>query len=227
HYSPQFMHGMDEALADAAALGITVCCAAGDDGSANMPEGWDGEAHADFPSASPFALGCGGTRLEVAERRIKSETVWNARERGTGGGVSSFFRRPPYQRNAKVPPRPAPSGGRGVPDVAGNADPATGYKIFINGKPDSAGGTSAVAPLMAGLIARINEHLVKSTGRTAGFINPLLYTPDFRAVFRDITEGNNDVRGRLKGKYPAPPGWDACTGLGVPDGQRLVRLFSP
>jgi len=226
HYSPQFMQGLHELFEDAAALGITVCCSSGDDGSADMREHWDGRAHADFPAASPVALGCGGTRLSVRNGRIAKERVWNARRRASGGGVSRFFAPPPYQRQAGLPRRPSKDGGRGVPDVAGNADPATGYKIFINGKPDSAGGTSAVAPLMAGLVARINEHLVKSTGHTAGFINPLLYTPDFRAVFRDITEGNNDVRGRLKGKYPARKGWDACTGLGVPDGETLLRLLS-
>jgi kumamolisin len=225
-YSPQFMYGMHEMFEDAAALGITVCCSSGDDGSADMREHWDGRAHADFPAASPFALGCGGTRLAVKDGRIAGETVWNARQRGTGGGVSRFFGPPPYQAKVKLPRRPTKQGGRGVPDVAGNADPVTGYKIFINGKPDSAGGTSAVAPLMAGLVARINEHLVKTTGRTAGFINPLLYSADFEAAFRDITAGNNDVGGRLAGKYPARKGWDACTGLGVPDGETLLQLLS-
>jgi kumamolisin len=109
-----------------------------------------------------------------------------------------------------------------LPDVAGNADPDTGYQIFLAGSQQVIGGTSAVAPLMAGLIALINQSLAQKTpGTTAGFLNPLLYG-SAAAAFRDITTGNNDIYGKLKGLYTAGPGWDACSGLGVPDGTKLL-----
>jgi kumamolisin len=101
--------------------------------------------------------------------------------------------------------------GRGVPDVAGDADPATGYSIAVDGGQQTVGGTSAVAPLWAGLIALINQSL----GRPAGFVQPQLYGGGARAGFRDVTQGNN-------GAYNAGPGWDPCTGLGSPNGAALL-----
>ena len=226
----QFTQGLNQAIQDAAQLGVTVCCAAGDQGSADMgtnaKEGpvWDGKPHADFPSSSPFSLACGGTKLSVAGAAIASEVVWNEGTKGGagGGGVSNLFALPSYQTSSKVPKAPNGSAGRGVPDVAGDADPDTGYKIFLAGSQQVIGGTSAVAPLMAGLIALINESLAQKTpGTTAGFLNPLLYG-SAASAFRDITTGNNDIYGKLKGLYTAGPGWDACSGLGVPDGTKLL-----
>jgi len=105
--------------------------------------------------------------------------------------------------------------GRGVPDVAGNADPTTGYQIYSGGKAQVVGGTSAVAPLWSALISR----LAQATGQRFGLIQPALYagvTPGTDvAGFNDITSGNN-------GAYAAGPGWDACTGLGSPDGTTLL-----
>ncbi|MGB7759309.1 MAG: S53 family peptidase, partial [Bryobacteraceae bacterium] len=221
----QFTQGLNQAIQDAAQLGVTVCCAAGDDGSPDMPlKGWDKKPHADFPSSSPFALACGGTKLSAAKGAISSEVVWNegVKAGAGGGGVSNLFALPSYQDGAKVPNAPNGSAGRGLPDVAGNADPETGYKVFLAGKQQVIGGTSAVAPLMAGLIALINQSLAhKTPGATAGFLNPFLYS-SAAAAFRDITTGNNDVYGKLKGLYTAGPGWDACSGLGVPDGAKLL-----
>jgi kumamolisin len=113
-----------------------------------------------------------------------------------------------------------------LPDLAGDADPDTGYRIFLNGKWQVFGGTSAVAPLTAGLVALINEQLQKQFSKTAGHINPIVYAQDAVATFRDITAGNNDVSGKLHGEYSAGPGWDACSGVGVPDGAKLLRLLS-
>jgi len=124
-----------------------------------------------------------------------------------------------------VPKPPVRSGGRGIPDVAGDADPASGYEIFLNGRGTTIGGTSAVAPLMAGLIALINEATTKKFGKTVGLINPLIYAAGARNAFRDITQGNNDVFGKLHGLYRAGPGWDACSGLGVPNGASLLQLL--
>jgi len=221
----QFTQGLNQAIEDAAQLGVTICCAAGDDGSPDMAQkGWDGKPHTDFPSSSPFSLACGGTKLETQNGAITSEVVWNegASEGAGGGGVSNVFALPSYQASAGVPKAPNGSAGRGVPDVAGNADPVTGYQIYLAGEQQVIGGTSAVAPLMAGLIALINQSLAQQTpGTTAGFVNPLLYG-SAAAAFRDITSGNNDIYGKLKGLYTAGPGWDACSGLGVPNGSKLL-----
>ncbi|MGX4801212.1 S53 family peptidase [Bradyrhizobium guangdongense] len=225
--SQQFVDGLNEAIRDAAAMGVTVCVASGDNGSADMAEGWDGKPHADFPASSPFALACGGTNLRAPNGSI-TEVVWNGgpQDGAGGGGVSVMFAEPKYQANAHVPKSPAHRSGRGVPDVAGDADPATGYQIFLNGVMTTIGGTSAVAPLMAGLIARINEATTKKFGKTVGFINPLIYASHAQGVFRDITVGNNDITGSLHGMYKAGPGWDACSGLGVPNGAALQDLLA-
>jgi len=225
--SQQFVDGLNEAIRDAAAMGVTVCVAAGDNGSADMAQGWDGKPHADFPASSPFALACGGTNLKASNGKIE-EVVWNGgpQDGASGGGVSVMFVEPKYQANVHVPKSPAHRSGRGVPDVAGDADPATGYQIFLNGVMTTIGGTSAVAPLMAGLIARINEATTKKFGKTVGFINPLIYASHAQGVFRDITDGNNDITGSLHGMYKAGPGWDACSGLGVPNGAALQNLLA-
>jgi kumamolisin len=99
-----------------------------------------------------------------------------------------------------------------VPDVAAVGDPATGYRIRLDGKDTVLGGTSAVAPLWAALICRYTQSL----GRPLGLINPLIYPAAH--CFRDITEGNN-------GAYQAKPGWDPCTGLGVPHGRALLAAL--
>ncbi len=209
---------MDQAFADAAALGVTVTAAAGDNGSSDRVS--DGNAHADFPASSPHVLACGGTSLRVntATGAVSAETVWNDGSGGgaTGGGVSDTFGQPSWQTSAGVPGRAATGHpGRGVPDVAGNADPQTGYQVRVDGQNVVVGGTSAVAPLWAGLISR----LAQVTGKSFGLMQPLLYagvsSGTAAAGFRDITQGSN-------GAYRAGPGWDACTGLGVPDGTALA-----
>lgn len=216
-WTQQAMTAMDDAFAEAAALGVTVCVAAGDNGSGDGVN--DGRAHVDFPAASPNVLACGGTRLVGNGRTISSETVWNDSSGATGGGISDVFAVPPYQQKANVPPSANPPGthrGRGVPDVAGNADPVTGYTVQIDGKAMVIGGTSAVAPLWAALVARINQHL----GRAIGFVNPLLYAlPSPGPVMHDIVKGDN-------GQYHARPGWDACTGNGTPDGAKLMAALA-
>src|SRR5579885_2426635 len=205
------MQAMDEAFQAAAALGITVCVAAGDNGSGDGES--DGKPHVDFPASSPFALACGGTKLVASGGAVAKETVWNeGPDSATGGGVSNVFARPDYQAHAGVPAPAHAGGGRGVPDVAGDADPASGYQVRVDGQNFVIGGTSAVAPLMAGLVALLNQGL----GQPVGFLNPLIYGLSPAAgAFRDITEGNN-------GAFAAGPGWDACTGLGVADGGRLL-----
>ena len=218
-WTQQALTSMDEACQAAAAIGVTICVAAGDDGSTDGVT--DGLNHVDFPASSPNVLGCGGTELVASGNTIASETVWNelaSNEGATGGGISDVFPLPSWQSGANVPPSANPNHniGRGVPDVAGDADPNTGYVTLVDGQPDVIGGTSAVAPLWAGLIALINE----SIGKPVGFINPLLYQNP-NGDFNSITSGNN-------GAYSASPGWNPCTGLGSPIGvQVAVALGAP
>jgi kumamolisin len=216
-WTQQAMTSMDEAFQAAAAMGVTVTVAAGDNGSTDGVN--DGLQHVDFPASSPNVLACGGTRLVGSGSTITSETVWNElanNEGATGGGVSGIFPLPTYQSNASVPASTNPSGfvGRGVPDVAGDADPTTGYDTIVDGQSGVIGGTSAVAPLWAGLIALINQSIEKPVG----FINPLLYSAPETSDFDDITSGNN-------GYYSAGPGWDACTGLGSPIGAQIASTL--
>jgi kumamolisin len=227
-WSTQSRDAMDQAFADAAALGVTVTAAAGDAGSSDDPNEQT-SVHCDFPASSPNVLACGGTKLigDTSSFTITSEVVWNelASNKGAGGGgISDVFPLPSYQANAGVP-KSAASGagqggtGRGVPDVAGNADPLTGYRVVVDGKQQTFGGTSAVAPLWAGLIAR----LAQATGKRFGLLQPMLYAGASANAaapgFNDIVEGNN-------GAYKAGPGWDACTGLGSPNGEGLLNLLS-
>ncbi|MEO6826367.1 MAG: S53 family peptidase [Microbacteriaceae bacterium] len=218
-WTAQARTALDDAFTDAALLGVSVTAAAGDDGSSDRAA--DHGAHVDFPASSPHALGCGGTRLTAnpTTGTVSAETVWNngPNQGATGGGVSTAFGLPQWQTAAGVPVT-AGWPGRGVPDVAGNADPQTGYRVRVDGKDTVIGGTSAVAPLWAALVAR----LVQSTGRRLGLLHPLLYDAIAAGTvapgFRDITDGTN-------GAYAAGPGWDACTGLGVPDGAALLAAI--
>ncbi|MGI8577457.1 MAG: S53 family peptidase [Nocardioidaceae bacterium] len=218
-WTGQARTALDQAFADAAALGVTVTAAAGDDGSADRAT--DGKVHVDFPASSPHALACGGTHLDAdaTSGAVTTETVWNngVGQGATGGGVSDVFALPTWQQSAGVPTASG-SGGRGVPDVAADADPRTGYQVRVDGNDEVIGGTSAVSPLWAALVAR----LVQATGKKLGLLQPTLYAGvtagQVASGFRDITQGDN-------GAYSAGPGWDPCTGLGVPDGVQLLQTI--
>jgi kumamolisin len=214
-WTQQAADAMLQAVTDAAAVGVTVTAAAGD-GGADDGVG-DNKLHVDLPACLPPVLACGGTRLNTANGNLTSEVVWNElanNEGATGGGVSKIFPIPSYQASAGVPKQPETNfAGRGVPDVAGDADPVTGYLVRVDGKNMVIGGTSAVAPLWAGLTALINQQL----GRPLGFMHPAIYQIGTSA-FRDITTGNN-------GHYAAGAKWDACTGLGSPNGTALVQAL--
>lgn len=215
-WTQQAMTSMDDAFQSAASLGITVTVAAGDDGSSDGET--DGANHVDFPASSPHVLACGGTKLVASGTKISSEVVWNEEadnEGATGGGVSNVFSKPAYQANVNVPAPTVAQGGRGVPDVAGDADPSTGYSVRVDGQTMVIGGTSAVAPLWAGLIALANA----ANGAGAGLANTALYAAEATA-FHDITSGNN-------GSFSAAKGWDPCTGLGSPIGTAVVTALTP
>lgn len=212
-WSSQAMQQMEQAFQAAAAMAVTVTVASGDNGSSDGVT--DGQAHVDFPASAPHALGCGGTRMLLTNGQISSETVWNDSpgSDASGGGISAVFPVPSYQQDAHIPPSANASHatGRGVPDVCGDADPDTGYTVLVDGQTTTIGGTSAVAPLWAGLVALLNQSL----GEPVGFLQTFLYSPAGVGTLHDITSGTN-------GAYSAGPGWDACTGLGSPDGAKIL-----
>jgi hypothetical protein len=218
-WTAQARAAIGEVLADAAALGVTVCVAAGDGGSASSSQ--DRQSRVFFPASSPYALACGGTTLQADQQsgRVHSEVVWP----DTGGGISDVFPVPPWQAVALGGGSLHAEGrgtGRGVPDVAANADPMTGYRIpFVKLPARAFGGTALSAALWAALACC----LAQASGRRLGLLQPSLYagaTPgEVPPGFTSITEGNN-------GAYRAGPGWDPCTGLGTPRGTDLLRRLS-
>lgn len=191
-------------FATAVTKGINVFVASGDNGSTDGVT--DGLQHVDFPASSPNVIACGGTTLSSDGVTIFSEKVWNNNpSSSTGGGFSATFAKPAYQNNISVIQTK-----RGVPDIAGNADPTTGYLIYMARKYAVVAGTSAVAPLWAGITARLNQ----MNGKSIGFANTNLY---LKKPCTDITVGSN-------GAYQAAMGWDPCTGLGSPNGNNMALM---
>ena len=219
-WTEQAKRDFDSACSDGATMGVTVTVAAGDHGAPDTDDPSENRANVDFPASSPNVLACGGTRLIGDQTGITSETVWNNRDGwATGGGVSEFFGLPVYQKGVGVPKSINPGGqvGRGVPDICGNADGETGYIVRVDGSNQVIGGTSAVSPLWAGLIALLNS----GRAQPVGFVTPKLYALVSSAgALRDVTEGDNGVN-QVTG-YKAKGGWDPCTGLGSPNGGNLL-----
>jgi kumamolisin len=197
---------MESAAADATAKGMIVFAASGDNDSS---DGGSTPANVDVPASCPHVIGCGGT-----SKTRTSEVVWNdnpeaTNGEGTGGGYSTVFPPQSWQIGAPAPPTGTSAGtGRLVPDVAANADPNTGYNVYVHGSTVVAGGTSAAAPLYAGLFAAL--------GTKMGFVSPTLWQN--QAAFHDITVGDN-------GYYAAAVGPDPCSGIGSPIGARIANLF--
>jgi kumamolisin len=215
-WTRQARAALDDALAAAALLGVSVCVASGDHGSSDGLD--DGHEHVDFPASSPFVLACGGTRIETAGAALTGESAWNDSPAGgsSGGGESACFDLPFWQSGLQLTltggvSRPLEK--RGVPDVAGDAAPGSGYRIRVDGSDLIAGGTSAVASLWAALIACANA----AGGDSLGFVNPLFYAAG--AAFRDVVGGDN-------GGYAATLGWDGCTGLGSPAPEAFAAAAS-
>jgi kumamolisin len=219
----QTLDAFHNLFVNAAAVGITVCIASGDHGTADLDAfHWDGKIHVDHPACDSMVLGCGGTQIDN-----NVDVVWND---GTpfdtstpdgggwasGGGISELVGVPDYQQNANLPVsidngKP----GRGVPDIAMSA---TNYFTRVDSSEGASGGTSAVAPLMAALVALLNQ----AKNKPVGFLNPFLYANVSKGVVHDVTSGTNAIKNTVKG-YTAGPGWDACTGLGTPDGRAILE----
>jgi kumamolisin len=230
---PQSITAFSQIFQTAAALGITVCAASGDHGSADMDwQTWSQNPqaqgyHVNHPASDPGVLGVGGTQINPDN----TEVVWNdgtALSSGnnggwaSGGGVSPTFTTvPTWQQNAGVPvSKGTGNPGRGVPDVAASA---TNYATVVDNSGGVSGGTSAATPLWAALIVLLNQ----ANGKNVGFINPFLYANAGKGLTTPITSGTNAISGTLDG-YSAGPGWSACTGLGIPVGTAiLAALTSP
>jgi kumamolisin len=229
-WSAGAIDAINDTLQTAALLGVTICVAAGDDGSDDQVG--DGHAHVDFPSSSPYVLAVGGTTLQKKTGGGITETAWKdgdglRQDNGgsTGGGVSVHFPRPDWQ-TVKIPSvNPGSIDGRVVPDVAADASANTGYWTVVDGQGGASGGTSAAAPLWAALVARINASL--GSGGPVGYLSPLLYKQGANgsalgsAGCRDITSGDNSTASI--GGYSAGVGYDAVTGWGVPQGTALLN----
>jgi kumamolisin len=219
-WSDQGKRGMNLAFKKAALKGISVFAASGDDGAIDAAPSKTFQV--DYPATDPYVTGTGGTRLTINNGQLGSEVAWNnGKGRGSGGGGISPDEVPDYQKGVQMPPNANNTGvlGRGVPDVAGNADPVTGYKIRVGGSETVMGGTSAVAPLYAALAVRLNEGL--GDGKQVGFMNPFLYKNGLAGTapfFNDVTSGNNNG-------YNTGPGWDAVTGWGSLNGEKLLAAY--
>jgi subtilase family serine protease len=201
NWGPQAGQDMEQAATDATAAGMVVFAASGDNDSS---DGGPKPANVDLPASAPHVIGCGGTSKTRTRETVWNNDPGNPSGHGTGGGFSTLFKpMPPWQAGAPHGP------GRMVPDVAANADPNTGYNIVLHGAPITIGGTSAVAPLYAGLFA--------SFGTKLGFVTPELWLNHL--CFNDITQGDN-------GAFRARIGPDACTGLGSPIGMKLAVLLT-
>jgi kumamolisin len=229
-WSKAAVREINDRLYVAAALGITICCASGDDGSGDDEH--DGRAHVDFPGSSPFVLSVGGTMMT----RTARERVWWERPGrrvgsiggSTGGGVSVCFQRPPWQRVRVASLNKDSIAGRIVPDVAALAGKPM-YDTIIRGKDHAHGGTSASAPLWAALIARINALLPPR--KRQRFLPPLIYKhngkgePVGRTACCSITIGHNTSYPKPGKGYRARAGYDAVTGWGTPIGTALLTAL--
>jgi len=218
-FSTQDLQQIDQLFQDAANLSITVLVSSGDSGAFIASKT---QAQTSLPASEPWVTACGGTTIGSISGSSFIEYVWNDNG-ATGGGISARYPVPTYQSVVKLPNRNVTNiAGRGVPDIAGNASPFSGYTQFIGGQSEPIGGTSAVAPLYAGLIAIINSNL----GAPVGFLNPTLYSAAnnaFRGVSGPPGPANNTFD-KVTG-YPATSGWNACTGLGTVNGVALENLL--
>ncbi len=233
-WTDQAMEQINQTLQDAAMVGMTVCVAAGDDGSSDAVS--DGHAHVDFPSSSPYALAIGGTTIP-AKGVTQPDVAWKEGDGlradnggSTGGGVSAKFPLPAWQGGVAVKSvNPGAKPGRIIPDLAANADwTASPYLLVVDGKPQPNGGTSAASPLVASLLTLINAG--RPAANRVGYLTPVLYqsnggngTTVGAASCTDVQSGEN-VTDKIGG-YTAGPGYDAVSGWGTPNGKKLASAI--
>jgi kumamolisin len=203
-------------LQEAANHGVAVFSASGDDG--DLPCNgviaiFPGTV---YPASDPNVTAVGGTTLTVTRSgSYGGEVAWS----GSGGGISTDFKRPSWEVGSSNI-----GSDRGVPDVAWDADPASGVPVYFQGSWSRVGGTSLGSPCWAALWALASQYHHQRTGKNLGFANPLIYKlatgSSYHRLFHDVTSGNN-------GSYQAGPGWDAVTGWGSPDANNLVHALTP
>jgi kumamolisin len=202
------------ALQEAAARGVAVFAASGDYGDLPCQTAFlPGTA---YPASDPYVTAVGGTTLTVTPRGgYGGETAWS----GSGGGISTDFARPSWEAGSSDIGKY-----RGLPDVAWDADPASGAAVYMQGQWQAVGGTSLGAPCWAALWALASQYHYDRTHKQLGYANPLIYKlatgPSYHHLFHDVTSGDN-------GSYSAGPGWDAVTGWGSPDAYNLVHALTP
>ena len=204
-WTPQTRDNLNLAFKKAALKGISVFAATGDKGAMNGTNRFT----TDYPASDPYVTATGGTELRLnPDGTVVKETGWS----NGGGGISELTPVPSFQKDLPMPVNANKDGvvGRGVPDISGNAAPATGYRIRVHGFETTIGGTSSVAPLYAALVMRMNGAL----GKNVGYLNPFFYQHGNSDIFKDINSGNN-------GGYEAGAGWDAATGWGTINGVAL------
>ena len=232
-WTDQAMTQVNDTLQEMALLGITVCVAAGDDGSSDAIG--DGLAHVDFPGSSPFVLSVGGTTIP-SKGGNQPDIAWKEGDGlradnggSTGGGVSAVFDRPAWQSSLTIQPvNPGAKVGRIVPDIAANADwDASPYLLVVDGGAQPNGGTSAATPLCAALVTLINQQ--RGAGNRIGYLSPILYQASGGSTIgalgcTDVQSGDN-ITDSIGG-YQAGPGYDAVSGWGTPDGQKLLASLA-
>jgi kumamolisin len=238
-WTTQAIDHINEAFQEAALLGITICIAAGDDGSSDGAT--DGMAHPDFPSTIPFVLAVGGTTIPVRDG-TGPDIVWfegtgvrdqSFQDGSSGGGVSQHFPRPTWLNAIDIKSvNPGMFVGRIYPDLAANADwYASPYLLVVNGGSEPIGGTSAASPVVAALLTLINAS--RPAGHRLGYVTPVLYqtvgTGASAATVgalgcTDVVEENNITA--HAGGYSAGAGYDAVSGWGTPDGVKLAAALA-
>lgn len=200
-----------------AAQGQTVFVASGDNGAKD--DGYN--VGVDDPASQPYAIGVGGTHVSAPGGVWTNETTWT----DGGGGISSFWPIPVWQVGVGSPPALLSRQFRNVPDVALNADPASGYAVFVAGNWQTVGGTSCAAPIWSGFMALVHEARAARKLPPLGFFAPVLYalaaTAGGQAGFHDIADGSSN------GYYPAVAGYDLATGWGSLNGTPLLEALAP
>ncbi|MFI6447555.1 protease pro-enzyme activation domain-containing protein [Kitasatospora sp. NPDC050543] len=212
--TPASMTAVDNSFKQAAAQGISIFSASGDDGSRDCTRSTSGSSvkAVDFPASSPHQTGVGGTNLKVSGTAYSSESAWST----AGGGVSTVFDKPSWQTGTGV------SGKRTVPDVASNADPASGFAIYTVGGWQVYGGTSAASPLWSGYTALYNQKAKAAAKPALGEASPKLYTvansSSYATTFHDTVTGKNQ-------DFSTKAGYDQVTGWGTPIADSLTTAL--